>query len=295
MSRVGFVAMALAAAVAGSAVAAGPPVPMTRTDLGGGLYMLAGKGGNLALSVGEDGAFLVDDQFAEQAPGIRAAIAEVTDAPVRFLVNTHWHGDHSGGNEAFGKGGAVIVAHEEVRRRMSTPQFLRAFSRQVPASPQEAWPVVTFSQRVTFHWNDDDVVIRHFGAGHTDGDAVVQFRKADVIHTGDTFFNGFYPFIDASSGGSLDGMIRTADLVLALAGPETRIIPGHGPLARRDDLVRFREMLAGVREVVRPLLAQGKSADELVVAKPTAAWDAEWGGGFLKPDAWVRILYDAAQ
>jgi glyoxylase-like metal-dependent hydrolase (beta-lactamase superfamily II) len=267
--------------------------PITATELGGGLAMLQGAGGNLLLSTGEDGSFLVDDQYAYQAEGILEAIGKRTEEPLRFVVNTHWHGDHSGGNQAMAEHGAVVVAHENVRRRMATEQFIAAFQRKVPASPEEALPVVTFTDQVTFHWNGHTVRVQHLGPAHTDGDSFVHFEEADVIHTGDTFFHGFYPFMDASSGGRLDGMIAAAERILGVADEDTRIVPGHGPLATPSDLRAYRDMLAGVRDALAPMIEAGKTDDEIVAAKPTAPWDAKWGGGFLKPDAWVRIVLAA--
>jgi len=256
-----------------------------------GIFMLVGQGGNLGLFVGDDGGFLIDDQYAPLSEKIRAAIAAVTDRPVRFVVNTHWHGDHTGGNENFGKAGAILVAHENVRARMSTEQFLEAFGRTVPASPEAALPGVTFTDAVTFHWNGDEVRVFHVDPAHTDGDAVVHFRRADVLHAGDLFFNGLYPFIDVSSGGSLAGMIAAVDRILALVGPDTKIIPGHGPLGGVEDLRAYRAMLAAVHAKVRAWVDDGKTADEVVAARPTGEFDEAWGNGFLKPNDWVRIVY----
>ncbi len=258
-----------------------------------GVYMLVGQGGNIGLSVGEDGAFVVDDQYAPLTEKILAAVAELSEAPVRFVVNTHWHGDHTGGNENMGQAGALIVAHENVRKRMSVEQFIKAFNAQVPPSPEAALPVLTFTDAVTFHWNDEDIHVFHVASAHTDGDAVIHFQRANALHMGDTYFNGFYPFIDASTGGSLDGMIATAEHVLAMVDDETKIIPGHGPLSNKAELQAYRDVLAAVRDRVHRLIGEGKSRDEVVAAKPTADFDEAWGDGFLKPDAWVGIVYDA--
>ncbi len=260
-----------------------------------GVFMLIGSGGNIGLSVGEDGAMLIDDQYAPLTDKIKAAVRAQTDRPIRFVINTHWHGDHTGGNEHMGETGAIIVAHENVRKRMSTEQFLKAFNTRTPPSPPGALPVVTFTDAVTFHWNGDDIRVFHVAPAHTDGDAVIHFQKANVIHAGDTFFNGMYPFIDTSTGGSLDGMIAAADRILARADDETKIIPGHGPLANKADLITFRDMLATVRTRIRELIEAGKTRDEVVAAHPTADLDATWGKGFLQPDAWVGIVYDAMQ
>ncbi len=258
-----------------------------------GVFMLAGAGGNIGLSVGADGAFLVDDQYAPLAERIRAAVAAQTEEPVRFVVNTHWHGDHTGGNEALGETGAVIVAHEAVRERMSARQFIEAFGSEVPPAPAAALPVVTFTDAVTFHWNGDEVGVFHVAPAHTDGDAVVHFVGADAIHAGDVYFNGMYPFIDTSSGGTLRGMVEAVDRVLALAGDETHIIPGHGPLSDRAELQQYRDLLATMHERVAAMVEEGRTREEVVAAKPTADFDAAWGDGFMQPDQWVGILYDA--
>lgn len=270
-----------------------PEVKVEATALRGGVHMLTGKGGNLGLFVGDDGAFLIDDQFAPLTPKILAAVKAITESPIRFVVNTHWHEDHTGGNENLGKAGAVIVAHENVRKRLSTEQFITAFGRKVAPSPDAALPKITFQDQVTFHWNGDTVRVIHVAPAHTDGDSVVRFEKANVIHTGDVFFNGLYPFIDSSSGGSVQGMIAAAAGLLELVDAETQLIPGHGPLGNRAALEAYVKMLETARDRIAPLIAAGKSADEVVAAKPTAELDATWGGGFLTPDAWVRVVYGA--
>jgi glyoxylase-like metal-dependent hydrolase (beta-lactamase superfamily II) len=256
-----------------------------------GLYMLQGAGGNIGLSAGADAAFLVDDQYAPLTPKILEAVKALTDKPVKFVVNTHWHGDHTGGNENLGNAGVTIVAHDNVYRRMSTEQFISFFNEKVAASPKAALPVITFNDTATFHLNGDDLHAFHVPPAHTDGDSIVHFRKVDVFHMGDTFFNGMYPFIDVDSGGSIEGMIGAADKVLALAGDGTKIIPGHGPLATKADLKAYRDMLVAVRDAIKPLVASGKTLEQTVAAKPTAALDAKWGVGFIKPDAIVGLVY----
>ena len=258
-----------------------------------GVHMLAARGGNIGVSSGPDGVFVIDDQYAPLTDKIVAAIRTISTGPIRFVLNTHWHGDHTGGNENMGKAGAVLVAHENVRRRMSMEQLIElgAMSSATPASPAGALPVVTFTERVTFYLNGDSIEVAHVAHAHTDGDAIIRFRHANVIHTGDAFFNGNYPFIDLSTGGSVAGYIAATDTLLALAGPATKIIPGHGPLATRADLERFRAMLVASREAVRRAMAGGKTLDQVMAAKPTAQWDAEWGRGFINPENWVRILY----
>ncbi len=256
------------------------------------VYMLTGSGGNLGLSVGDDGAFLVDDQFAPLTERITAEVRRLTDKPIRFVVNTHWHGDHTGGNENLGKAGAIIVAHENVRKRLSTEQFMKAFDRTVPPSPEIALPVVTFTDSITFHWNGDEIQVIHVEPAHTDGDSVLYLKKANVLHTGDTYSNGMYPFIDTGSGGSIDGMIRAADRTLAIGDDETKIIPGHGPLSNKAELRGFQEMLKTVRDRVQKLVKEGKTRDEVVAAKPTKDLDEKRAKGFMQPDRWVGIVYD---
>src|SRR5262245_56719058 len=182
-------------------------VEVKASPVAGNVHVLTGRGGNIGVSAGDDGVFLVDDQYAPLTDKVKAAVAGISPRPIRFLLNTHWHGDHTGGNENLGKAGVVIVAHENVRRRMSVEQFIEAFDEKVPPAPAQALPVVTFTDAVTFHMNGDDVRCFHVPPAHTDGDTVVHFQKADVIHMGDLFFNGMYPFIDVATGGSFEGVI----------------------------------------------------------------------------------------
>jgi cyclase len=256
-----------------------------------GVYMLEGMGGNIGLSVGKDDAFIIDDQYAPLSAKIKAAVATVTPKPVRFVVNTHWHGDHTGGNEAMAGSGAIIFAHENVRRRMSSEQFIEAFNMKVPASPTAALPVITFSDTITFYTNDDTVRTFHVANAHTDGDAIIFFQKANIVHMGDTFFNGRYPLMDLSTGGSLAGMIAAANQGLAMGNAGTRFIPGHGPLASRADLVRYRDMLVAVRQRVGSLVAQGRTLRQVLDAKPLADYDAQLGNGNIKPEQFLTIVY----
>jgi cyclase len=268
-------------------------VEVKSSPLRGGTHLLTGAGGNMVASTGADGTFLVDDQYAPLNARIVAELSKLGRMPLRFVINTHWHGDHTGGNEAFGKSGAVIVAHANVRKRMSSEQFIAAFERKVEASPSAALPVVTFTEGVTLHLNGDDVGVVHVEHAHTDGDALVKFANANVLHMGDTWFNGGYPFIDLSSGGSIDGLIAAVDRGLAMSNAETLIVPGHGAVSDRSGLQAYRDTLHTARERIAKLKAAGQSKDATIAAKPTAEWDAAWGTGFIKPDKFIGFVYDS--
>ena len=293
MRRIAIVVLAAFISLPGWAQDDFSAVEIQTTGVAPGIYMLEGAGGNLGLSVGEDGAFLVDDQFAPLSGKIMAAIAELTDAPVEFLVNTHWHFDHTGGNEPFGNAGAVIVAHDNVRVRMSTGQFMEALGQTVPPSPEVALPVVTFDDELTLHWNGETIHAFHPGPAHTDGDVILHFEQADVFHMGDNFFNGFYPFVDVGSDGDINGMIAAGYRVLAMSNAGTRIIPGHGPLATPDDLRDWLRVLRATRESIQDLIDQGMSEDEAVAANPTAEYDASHGSGFMNPETYTRLIYQS--
>jgi len=259
--------------------------------LRGGVYILTGSGGNIGLSTGADAAFLVDDQFAPLTQKILAAVASVTPQPVKFVVNTHWHGDHTGGNENIGKVGALLVAHDNVRKRMSTDQFMQMFNRRVPASPAAALPVVTFTDSVTFHINGDDLVAYHVLPAHTDGDVIVHFTKADVIHMGDTFMTISYPLVDLSSGGNINGFVAGADRALSACTAQTIVIPGHGDITDCPGLKAWRDMIATVRDRVRAEMQKGRTLDQLKVAGLTTDFDARWGKGFVQPAVFVETIY----
>jgi glyoxylase-like metal-dependent hydrolase (beta-lactamase superfamily II) len=233
--------------------------------------------------------FLVDDEWAPLTPKVKAAVAAVSREPIRFILNTHWHPDHTGGNENFGEGG-LIVAHDNVRRRLGSEQFIEMMKMKFPAVPARALPVVTFDQAVTLHLNGDEIHAFHVPPAHTDGDAIVHFRRANVVHMGDLYMNGVYPFVDLSSGGSFEGFIASTDRALALTDERTRIIPGHGAVDTRANLQAYRDMLVAVRDRVKPLVAGGRTAAQIAEAKTLADLDARWGRGFIKPDVFLDTV-----
>jgi glyoxylase-like metal-dependent hydrolase (beta-lactamase superfamily II) len=255
--------------------------------------MLIGSGGNMALSTGADGSVLVDTEYAPLNQKIVAAVKAAGGSDVKFVINTHYHGDHTGGNEPLGKAGALIIAQDNVRVRMSTEQFMAAFNQKIPPAPAAALPKVTFPTRATFYWNGQKVNVFHVENAHTDGDSIIHFTNANVIHTGDTYVKDQYPLIDRSSKGSLDGFIKSSEAVLALADANTKIIPGHGALANKADLQRFHDMLVTVRGSLKTLIDQGKTEDQAVAAKPTAQLDEKWGKGFMKADDFVHMAYQS--
>ena len=266
-------------------------VQIQTVEITGGVYMLVGQGGNIGVSAGEDGVFLIDDQFAPLTPKIQAAVAEISDQPIRFLVNTHWHYDHTGGNENLGNAGAVLVAHDNVRTRLAAGGLIEFFQNQIPPTPKAGLPVITFADSVTFHLNGDTLHVFHVPPAHTDGDSIIHFKSANVVHMGDLYFNGLYPFIDGSSGGSVDGVIAAAEKVLGMIDDETKIIPGHGALSNRAELAAYVEMLKDVRAKVGALVEAGKSLEETIAAEPTAAWDDPWGKTFLSAEQFTTIVY----
>ena len=264
-------------------------IQMKTTDLGGGIFMIEGGGGNLVLSTGEQAAFLVDDQYAPLTEKILSAVAEKTNQPVQWVLNTHWHGDHTGGNENFGNSGSFIVAHENVRERMNSEQFSEIFDRTTEPSPAIALPVVTFEDALTFHWNGQTIRAFHVAPAHTDGDAMVHFVEAKILHTGDVFWSDDFPFVDHASGGNLDGVIDALGLVLELIDDDTKVVPGHGSLSDKAGVARTLEMLLGVRAAIGALLDQGMDVDGVVAADPTEPWNAEWGNGWLNPEQFTKI------
>ncbi len=246
------------------------------------VYMLVGEGGNIGLSIGEDGTFIIDDQYAQLSDKIQAAAREAGGGDIEYVINTHWHGDHTGGNANFANGGAVIVAHNNVRERLAGD-----------GANSAALPVVTFPDRISFHWNGDDLNLIHAPFAHTDGDVIIHFTNLNVFHMGDVFNNSGYPYIDLGSEGSFDGIITASESVLARSNSETRIIPGHGPLADRDDLENYVNVLKTIRSRFQSLIDEGRSEDQVVAAGVTSEWDETWGSGFMNPEQFTRLAYQS--
>ena len=263
-------------------------VEVKATKVAGSVYMLVGAGGNIGVSVGDDGIVVIDDQYAPLAPKIEAALKTITDKPLRFIINTHYHGDHTGGNEHFGKS-APIVAHENVRKRLAITTS--RLGTTTPPSPAGALPVLTFNDSVTIHLNGEDVRAVHMPHGHTDGDAVIWFTKSNVVHMGDDFFNGNFPFVDRENGGSVKGLIANIDHVVATVSDDVKIIPGHGALSDKAGLRKFGTMLKETLAAVQAGIAAGKTAEQLKSEKVLSAWDAAWGSGFIKADRWIDTIY----
>jgi glyoxylase-like metal-dependent hydrolase (beta-lactamase superfamily II) len=257
----------------------------------GTVYMLTGAGGNIGVSSGEDGIVIVDDQFAPLAPKIREALHGITAKPIKFILNTHYHGDHTGGNAIFGHD-APIIAHENVRTRLAAGS--KNLGGVTPPAPKDALPVITFNDRATIHVNGEDIRAVHFPHGHTDGDSIIFFPQSNVVHMGDDFFNGMYPFVDMDNGGSVKGMLAAVDKVLATLPDDAKVIPGHGPLSDKAGLRAFGDVLRGTTKAVADALAAGKTLDQMKAENILAPWDA-WGKGFIKTDAWLATLVSEAK
>jgi glyoxylase-like metal-dependent hydrolase (beta-lactamase superfamily II) len=288
-----FTAALTAAAQAQQAPAAAgaPPDPAVQTvSVAPGIWMLTGRGGNIGVSVGTDGAAIIDDKFADNAPNIRAAVAMLSAKPVSFVINTHLHGDHTGGNEAFGNAGAVIIAQENVRKRLSVDVVNPSNGQTIPARPRAALPVITFEDTAALHFNDDDLEFTHLPNAHTETDIIVRFRKANVVHMGDCFTAGF-PFIDGNTGGTLDGLILAHEKVLGMIDDATILIRGHGPLGSKAELQAFHDMLVTVRDRITKLVKAGKSQADVLAARPTREFEEKYGGGSFNAAEWIGRAY----
>ncbi|MCH7590109.1 MBL fold metallo-hydrolase [PVC group bacterium] len=260
----------------------------------GSVYMLMGEGGNIGVSVGDDGVLMVDDKFARLADEIRAALEKLSKSKVKFLLNTHWHGDHTGSNEDFGKE-SIIIAHDNVRARLSTRQVIEIFNSVSEAKPKEGLPVITFNESISIYFNDEQIDMIHFAAGHTDGDSVIFFRGSHVVHLGDHFFNGFYPFIDLGSGGNVEGFMLNVEKLIEIIPEGDKIIPGHGPLADINDLKAFAGMLRETTGIVQKAMQEGKSLEDIKAKGFSKVLVRKWGHGFLNTDQWITIVYNSYQ
>lgn len=270
-------------------------VQITSVKITDNIYMLQGAGGNIGLSFGSDGIFIIDDQFAPLHEKIMAVIDELTgdtaaESANTFLLNTHFHGDHTGGNELLGKTGAVIMAHRNVRKRLSVEMNIPFFKKTSSPVPGIGLPVITFEQNITLHLNGDDVKIIHVGPAHTDGDAIVYFSKADVIHGGDILFTNSYPFIDLDNGGSVSGVIAAVETILKLAGDKTKIIPGHGDLTDKAGIEAYHKMMSTIFESVSEMVADNKTLEQIVAEKPTSEFDAQYNG-FISSEAFLGFIF----
>ncbi len=265
-------------------------IPIQVTELAKGLSLITGPGGNITSLVGPDGIIMVDSFVPSRAADLAPVVKKLGNGPIT-LFNTHWHFDHTGGNAALAGLGAKIVAHETVRTRLGSEQYMIDFQMKVPPSPAAALPVVTLGDSATLYLNGEEIHLQHVDPAHTDGDMFVHYRKANILQTGDLFSNGFYPNIDTSSGGWIGGMVAAADRILGIVDAKTKIVPGHGPMGTKDDLKAARNMLAEAQAKIEPLVKAGKTVDEVVAAKPLASLDAKWGRGMFKGSQFTRIVY----
>jgi glyoxylase-like metal-dependent hydrolase (beta-lactamase superfamily II) len=269
---------------------AGASTPIKTSKLYDNVYLLQGAGGNMAVQTGAQGKVLIDSSFSTAVPKIREALDALSKDPADALINTHWHIDHTDGNDGMHSAGFRIYAHQKTRDRLAEPATMKLFNMTVPAAPAGGLPTITLENALRLWHNDDSLDLVHFDPAHTDTDIYIYFHKADVLHAGDTWFNGMYPFIDEGTGGTIGGMIAATDKTLSVAGDSTKIIPGHGPLGTKADLKKSRDMLSSVRDKVAALKSAGASEQEVISKKPTADLDPIWGKGFA-PDMFVGIVY----
>ena len=268
-------------------------VEFTNFQLSDTIYMLRGRGGNVGISTGEDGLYIIDDQVKPITTQLLEAIQEISDKPIRFVFNTHYHGDHVGGNESIGGAGAVIIAHDNIRKRMTTEQVSIFMNSTTPPYAKGALPVLTFNDRLSLHLNGESATAYYVANGHTDGDSIIHFPVSNVIHMGDMYFNGLYPYVDLDAGGSIQGVIAAADLTLSLSNETTRIIPGHGPLATVGDLETYRDFLVKATANVQALIDEDMSLEQAIDAKPTEEWDATLGEVWITPPQFVTFIYNS--
>ena len=265
--------------------------PLKATSLDKGIWMFSGDGGNVTAIAAEGNTLLIDSGVDSRVSELSDAIFKATRRPITRLVNTHWHFDHTGGNVFFGSGGVTIIAQENVKKRLSSVQNVPFIGLRDGRYPTQALPTVTYSSSMTLRQDGQHLTLVNYGPAHTDGDTIIYISPANVAVVGDIFSNHFYPIIDLASGGSIDGMIHSLDQILAQTDEQTKIVPGHGPLATRSDLQDYRDMLVQVRQRIKVLVAAGKTIDEPVSPAPTKDFDAEWGRGYVSPDVFVRMVF----
>lgn len=266
-------------------------VEIKATKVAGNVYMLQGSGGNIGVSVGPDGILIVDDQFAPLADKIKATLKTLGDGKLKFVLNTHYHGDHTDGNVAFGPE-ALIIAQENVRKRLSTEQVSKFFKRTTPPAPKEALPVVTFDHAVSVFFNGEEIKVIHFPHSHTDGDSIIFFTNSNVIHMGDNFFNPRFPVVDLEAGGNVVGMTKTVGEVISKLPAGVKIIPGHGPLSEADGLKAFHRMLLETTDIVRKKKKDGKTLEKIKAEGLPEEWKS-WGEGYIKTDVWLELVYNS--
>ena len=264
-------------------------VEIKATKVAGNVYMLEGAGGNIGVSVGPDGVLIVDDQFAPLAEKIRASLKTLGEGKLKYILNTHWHGDHTGGNAVFGPE-AAIIAHDNVRKRLSTEQRIEFFKMTVPASPKEALPVITFDNSLAVYFNGEEIRAIHYPHGHTDGDSVIFFTNSNVVHLGDDFFAGSFPFVDVDSGGNVLGLAKNIGEIIPKIPAGAKLIPGHGPLSTVDDLKAYHRMLLATIDVVQKKAAAGKSLEQIKSEGLPDEWKS-WGAGFIKTGQWIELIF----
>jgi cyclase len=265
---------------------------MNTTKLNVNMYVIHGAGGNVILSVGNDGVILVDDQYAPVTEKLKAVIANLTDKPIKFVINTHLHPDHVGGNERLGEGGAIIVSHDNVRKRLSSDQFFEFINMTIPALSEKGLPIITFSENMTFYQNDEEIKITHLDNGHTDGDSAVYFTKNNVIHVGDDFSDRSYPLMDLSSGGSIDGLISSLKKILLMINKDTKVIGGHSGISNQTKVKDYLNMLINVQDNINNMIKEGKTLDEIIKSKPTSKYNTiYYDHSFIKPKDLVTNIY----
>jgi glyoxylase-like metal-dependent hydrolase (beta-lactamase superfamily II) len=270
-------------------------ITITAQRLNDTVSVLFGEGGNIGVSAGSDGIFIIDNQYVDSSDAIRETIATISDQPIRYVLNTHWHFDHAGSNESFGNTGSTIIAHDNVRKRMASGGYIGAVDRDIPPAPAVALPVITFDDSMTLHLNGEAVYLFHVSSSHTDGDGIIWFKDSNIIHMGDTFLNGIYPLADLDSGGSINGIITAADTVLSFIDDQTQIIPGHGPVASKAVLKEYRDMCVVLRDRIADMKENGMSLEDVIAAAPTSDYDSKWdswGEGWRTVS--ITALYEEA-